>query len=90
MSYLKERLGSAWRPVKGFTIIPTTGNNYLFKFNHKNDAENLMKDGPWTYDNCNMVIERISPRMVPKNAYLDFLNICVQVLTCLLGLYNKT
>jgi hypothetical protein len=65
--------------VNAVTVIPTTGNIYLFQFTHKNDAENVMKDGPWTYDSCNLVIETIAPGMVPKNVYLNFLNICVQV-----------
>lgn len=76
LAYLKDWLRTTWRPMKGFNIIPTT---WLVQFNHKNDAENLMKDGPWTYDNCNLVIERIAPGMVPKNVYLDFLNILVSV-----------
>jgi len=79
LAYFKQRLSTAWRPVKGVDVIPTTENRYLFQFNHKNDAENVLNDRPWTYDNCNLVIERISPGMVPKNVCLDFMNIWVQV-----------
>lgn len=79
LTYFKQRLNTFWRPVKGFDVSPTTENRYLFQFNHKNDAENVMMDRPWTYDNCNLVIERISPGMIPKNVCLDFMNIWVQV-----------
>lgn len=44
LTYFKQRLSTTWRPVKGFDVIPTTENRYLFQFNHKIDAENVMKD----------------------------------------------
>jgi hypothetical protein len=38
-----------------------------------------MNDGPWMYDNCNLVLERINPGMVPKDVELNHLDMWVQV-----------
>jgi hypothetical protein len=78
-AYLKERLGRLWHPVKGVTILSAPEGRFLFQFNHKKDAENALEDGPWVYDNSNLVLERINPGMVPRDVELNHLDMWVQV-----------
>lgn len=47
VAYLRERLGRIWRLVKGVTIFPSKDDRFLFQFNHRLDAENVLNKGPW-------------------------------------------
>lgn len=79
VAYLRERLGRLWRLVKGVTILLRLDDKFLFQFNHRLDAENVLTKGSWVYDGCNMVVEWIMPCMVAKDVPLNFLDIWVQV-----------
>lgn len=59
-AYLSERLGKLWQSVKGVTILPAAEGRFLFQFNHKLDAANVLKDGTWLYNNCNLVVDKIT------------------------------
>jgi hypothetical protein len=78
-AYLSERLANLWQPVRWVTILPAAEGRFLFQFNHRFDATNVLKDGPWLYDNCNLVVDRIFPGMVPTEVALNHLDIWVQV-----------
>lgn len=68
-----------WRPGRGLAVIPVVQNRFLFQFGHKADADRVINKGPWSYDNANIIIQRISPGEVAKEVMLDKLEIWVQV-----------
>jgi hypothetical protein len=43
------------------------------------DAAKVVDEGPWLFDNYNLVIERIAPGVVPASVDLNFLEIWLQV-----------
>jgi hypothetical protein len=79
LSYFKERMGNVWKPGKKVTILPTDAGRYLFQFNHRLDAAKVLDEGPWLFDNYNIVIERIAPGVVPATFQLNHLDLWVQV-----------
>ncbi|KAK2397818.1 hypothetical protein QL285_059356 [Trifolium repens] len=78
-AYFKERLGHFWKPGKKVSISQTDNGRYLFQFNHRLDATKVVDEGPWLFDNFNLVIERIAPGVVPASIQLDHIDIWVQV-----------
>jgi hypothetical protein len=43
------------------------------------DAAKVLDDGPWLFDNYNMVIERIAPGVVPPSVDLNHIDLWLQV-----------
>jgi 14-3-3 protein epsilon len=78
-AYFKERRGHFWKPGKKVSILQADNGRYLFQFNHRLDAAKVVDEGPWLFDNFNMVIERIAPGVVPASIQLDHIDIWVQV-----------
>ncbi|GAU37962.1 hypothetical protein TSUD_269770 [Trifolium subterraneum] len=56
---MKARLADVWRPVKGMIVKEATQGLYLFQFFHPLDVEEVMKGGPWLFDNYTLVIDRM-------------------------------
>jgi hypothetical protein len=78
-AYFKERLGHVWKPRKKVSILQADNGRFLFQFNHRLDAAKVMDEGPWLFDNYNMVIERISPSVVPASVDLNHIDLWLQV-----------
>jgi 14-3-3 protein epsilon len=78
-SYFKERLSHFWKPGKKVTILQSDEGRYLFQFNHRLDAAKVLDEGPWLFDNFNLVIERIAPGVVPASVELNHLDVWLQV-----------
>jgi 14-3-3 protein epsilon len=78
-AYFKERLSHFWKPGKKVSILQADNGRFLFQFNHRLDAAKVLDDGPWLFDNYNMVIERIAPSVVPASIDLNHLDLWLQV-----------
>ncbi|MCI27837.1 hypothetical protein A2U01_0049037 [Trifolium medium] len=53
------RMANLWQPVKGVTIKEAKPGLFLFRFNHQLDMEEVLQNGPWTFDNHLLVLERV-------------------------------
>jgi hypothetical protein len=84
-AYFKERLSHVWKPGKKVSILQADEGRFLFQFNHKLDAAKVMDEGPWLFDNFNLVIERIAPGVVPASVELNHVDIWLQVHNLPLG-----
>jgi 14-3-3 protein epsilon len=78
-SYFKERLGHVWKPGKKVSILQADDSRFLFQFNHRLDAAKVVDEGPWLFDNYNLVIERIAPGVVPATVDLNHIDIWLHV-----------
>uniref|UniRef100_A0A2N9F8H0 Reverse transcriptase domain-containing protein n=1 Tax=Fagus sylvatica TaxID=28930 RepID=A0A2N9F8H0_FAGSY len=48
-----------WRTEKDFSIRDMGDNKALFMFEDEIDVERVMQHGPWTYDRCLIICERV-------------------------------
>jgi hypothetical protein len=78
-AYFSERMSRAWKPGKRVTITKSVVNCYLFQFHHKVDAACVLDEGLWLYDNFHIVMDRISPDVVPFFVPLNHIDFWVQV-----------
>lgn len=78
-AYFSERMSRAWKPVKKVTITKSMVDRYLFQFHHKVDDARVLDDGPWLYDNFHIVMDCISPGVVPSFVSLNHIEFWIQV-----------
>jgi len=72
-------MSRAWKPGKRVTITKSVAGRYLFQFHHKVDVARILDDGSWLYDNFHIVMDRISPDVVPSFDPLNHIDFWVQV-----------
>lgn len=78
-AYFSERMSHAWKPGKRVTITKSVADRYLFQFHHRVDAARVLDEGSWLYDNFHIVMDRISPGVVPTCVPLNHIDFWVQV-----------
>lgn len=78
-AYFSERMSCAWKPGKKVTITKSVSDHFLFQFHHKVDVARILDEGPWLYDNFHIVMDRISPGVVPTSVPLNHIDFWIQV-----------
>lgn len=79
LAYFAERMATTWKPVKHVSILQSERDRYLLQFHHKMDVAKVMEEGPRLYDNFHLVVERITPGVVPRTVALNHLDMWVQI-----------
>jgi hypothetical protein len=83
------RMANVWQPVKGVTIKETNPGLFLFRFNHALDMEAVQQNGPWTFDNNTLVLERVQVGTQIENIPLNHVDFWVQVHGLPMGLMKE-
>jgi 14-3-3 protein epsilon len=73
------RMADLWRPLKGVAIKEAKPGLFLFCFNHQLDMEEVLKNGPWTFDNHLLIMERMQIGVQIENIPLHHAEFWVQV-----------
>ncbi|GAU35047.1 hypothetical protein TSUD_30130 [Trifolium subterraneum] len=76
---MKACLADVWRPMKGMTVKEATQGLYLFKLFHPMDVEEVLKGGPWTFDNFTLIIDRLKIGVALQDIPLFHVNFWVQI-----------
>jgi hypothetical protein len=76
---MKVRMADVWRPVKSMVVKEASPGLYLFKFFHHMDVEEVLKGGPWTFDNFTLIIERLKVGIALHDIQLFHVNFWVQI-----------
>lgn len=56
---MKEHLASIWRLGKGVAIEEVLEGLFIFQFYHPIDMHGVIFGGPWSFDNCMHVLNRM-------------------------------
>jgi hypothetical protein len=73
------RMADVWRPVKGVSIKEAKPGLFLFCFNHQFDMEEVLKNGPWMFDNQLLIMERVQLGVQIENIPLTHADFWVQI-----------
>ena len=68
---MKIRMSVVWRLVKGVAVKEAQPGLFLFQFFHKLDMEEVLKGGPWTYDNHSLVLKKLRLGVPLKDIQLN-------------------
>lgn len=72
-------MAEVWRPVKSVTIKEASSGIFLFQFFHKTDMENVIKGGPWPFDNYLLVLGRMMIGVALQSIPLHHVDFWVRV-----------
>ncbi|KAK2408416.1 hypothetical protein QL285_043929 [Trifolium repens] len=84
------RMANIWQPVKGVTIKEVKAGLFLFRFNHQLDMEEVLKNGPWTFDNNLLIMERVLIGTQIESIPLFHTDFWVQIHGLPVGLMKET
>lgn len=56
----KQTMTQAWRHKNPIEIQDLNKNLFLFRFSSKRDAENVSRNGPWSFDRNLLILERVT------------------------------
>ncbi|XVF48482.1 hypothetical protein PTKIN_Ptkin03bG0193900 [Pterospermum kingtungense] len=76
---MSSRLSEIWKPGKGVHIKHISEQRFLFQFFHQVDVNSVLAGGPWVFDNCLLLYQRLQSGMVPTSVPLFHIEIWVQV-----------
>jgi hypothetical protein len=73
------RMADLWRPVRGVAIKEARPGLFLFCFNHQFDMDEVLKNGPWTFDNQLLIMDRVQIGVQIENIPLYQADFWVQI-----------
>ncbi|XP_019162222.1 PREDICTED: uncharacterized protein LOC109158785 [Ipomoea nil] len=77
--HMQQVLASVWRPVMGMRILPIEENLFLFQFPHLKDMQRVIDDGPWTFENHTLALDKVPIGANPADITLEFVDFWIQV-----------
>ncbi|KAJ8431597.1 hypothetical protein Cgig2_025639 [Carnegiea gigantea] len=76
---MKQTTAAAWRPPRGVFIREIGENLFLFRFYHEMDVRRVLDGGPWSFDQCLLVLQECRGGDQPSHMVLDTVSFWVQV-----------
>ncbi|PNY04580.1 hypothetical protein L195_g001004 [Trifolium pratense] len=83
------RMADLWKPMRGVTIKEAKPGLFLFRFNHQFDMEEVLNNGPWTFDNHLLIMERVQIGVQIENIPLYHADFWVQIHGLPMGLMKE-
>lgn len=75
----RDVISSMWRPRQGVSMREIGQGRFLFQFYHEQDLLRAIDDGPWSFDQNLVVLERLRPDDNPATVALDTAVFWIQV-----------
>ncbi|XP_050259813.1 uncharacterized protein LOC126704863 [Quercus robur] len=75
----KNTLQRAWGLEKGLQISEVGNNLFQFKFQSEYELNQILKGGPWTFDNQLLMLTRWRAGMSANNVALEHASLWVQI-----------
>ncbi|XP_019155276.1 PREDICTED: uncharacterized protein LOC109152160 [Ipomoea nil] len=77
-TYFRDTMAMVWRLVKGVMTTEVTTNLYLFHFFCEVDMNPVLDDGPWSYEQSLLVLNKLDDNKSPFEAKLEHTDFWVQ------------
>lgn len=77
--YMQNTLASVWRPPRGVRIIEIRPNLYEFQFFHPKEAQRIIDDGLWSFENNMLACRMLEAREQPLNVIINSVDIWLQI-----------
>lgn len=76
---MQQSFAGLWRPTMGLCIQDLAPNLFSFTFYHPFERDRIIKQGPWSYDQHLLVVEKVEQGMDPNMVPLFHSDVWVQV-----------
>nr|GLL49694.1 uncharacterized protein LOC109174453 [Ipomoea trifida] len=64
-TFFQETMAAVWRPVMGLTMRQLQPHRFLVRFYLETDIVRVLADGPWTFEQCLLVMQRVPIHGLP-------------------------
>lgn len=79
LNFFRDTMASVWRPAFGLNVREIQPRRFLFRFFDEDDISRIIEDGPWTYEQNLLILQRITLDVDPELVALDRAEFWVQV-----------
>nr|GME08040.1 uncharacterized protein LOC109174453 [Ipomoea batatas] len=79
MQLPNETMVVIWQPMFGVTMKQLQPHRFLVRFYHEADIDRVLADGPWTFEQCLLVMQRLQPGGDPDLPALNHAEFWVQI-----------
>ncbi|XP_031095116.1 uncharacterized protein LOC115999404 [Ipomoea triloba] len=77
--FFQDTMALVWQPAMGLTMRQLQPQRFLIRFYHDADISRVLAEGPWTYEQCLLIMQRLQPGEDPENVVLQFAEFWVQI-----------
>lgn len=75
----KQTIVQAWRLKNPVEVQELSKNLFLFRFSSKRDTDNVLKNGPWSFDRNLLILECVSGEEQPSNLAMHKVSFWVRI-----------
>nr|GMD55676.1 uncharacterized protein LOC109150754 [Ipomoea batatas] len=79
LAFLRDTMASVWRPAFGMNVRELQPRRFLFRFFDDKDISRIIEDGPWTYEQNLLILQRTNLDVDPDLVELDHAEFWIQV-----------
>lgn len=87
--FLQDTMALVWQPAMGVTMRQLQAHKFLLRFYHEADIMRVLSDGPWTYEQCLLIMQRLKPGEDPEHVVLPHAEFWVQIHSLLVGFRSE-
>ncbi|XP_019160778.1 PREDICTED: uncharacterized protein LOC109157334 [Ipomoea nil] len=87
--FFQYNIASVWQPVMGVTMKQLQPQLFLLRFYHETDLNRIVGDGPWTYEQHLIVLQKIEAGDDPKTVPLNHAELWIQIHSLPAGLRSN-
>nr|GMC76582.1 uncharacterized protein LOC109174453 [Ipomoea batatas] len=72
-------MATIWRPTRGMNVRELQPHRYLFRFFLEKDVQRIIDDGPWSYEQSVLILQRTTLSEDPESVPLNMADFWVQI-----------
>ncbi|XP_031120409.1 uncharacterized protein LOC116023546 [Ipomoea triloba] len=84
--FFQDTMASVWQPAMGVTMRQLQPQRFLIRFYHETDLNRALADGPWTYEQNLLIMQKLCPEDDPETMPLNFAEFWIQIHSLPIGL----
>ncbi|XP_031092172.1 uncharacterized protein LOC115996873 [Ipomoea triloba] len=78
-SFFLDTMAGVWRPAMGVNMRQLQPHRFLVRFYHEADITRVLSEGPWTFEQCLLIMQRVVPGDDPERMVLQHSEFWIQI-----------
>lgn len=75
----QDTMALVWQLAMGVTMRQLQAQRFLVRFYHEADITRVLTDGPWTYEQCLLIMQRVQSGEDPEQVVLQHADFWIQI-----------
>ncbi|XP_031112051.1 uncharacterized protein LOC116016023 [Ipomoea triloba] len=77
--YFQDTMAGVWRPAMGVTMRQLQPQRFLVRFYNEAECTRILTEGPWTFEQCLLIMQRLQPGVEPEDMVLQHAEFWIQI-----------